>query len=157
MRQSLINELKKYFEIRELVCPHTFNAFGERSWQFLDGALLETILIVRRDILKVPMTVNTYHLPVSTTNKVVYTQRGIRCNLCQIVQDKTKLKQIYLSAHVNGAGIDFIPAGMTAEEARVLIKANESKLPTSIRLEKKVSWVHMDVYDYMNGKAVNEF
>jgi len=151
-RKQLITEIKKFFDIRELVCPHTFKAFGERSWQFLDDNLLETILIVRRDILKVPMTVNNYHNGGS-----LFSQRGLRCNICQIPKDKTKANQIYLSAHVNGAGIDFNAEGLTAEQARQKIKANANLLPVPIRLEKDVNWVHIDVYDYMNGQKVNEF
>lgn len=150
-RKELITELQKYFEIREFVCQHTFKAFGERSWQFLDDNLLETILIVRRDILQSGMTVNNYH------KGGMYSQRGLRCNICQLVKDKTSKNQIYLSAHCNGAGIDFIPSGMIAEEARQRIKANASMLPYPVRLEKNVSWVHIDVYDYMNNKTVNEF
>lgn len=150
-RKQLITDLKKYFDVRELVCPHTYNAFGERSWQFLDDNLLQTILIVRRDILKVGMTVNTYH------KGGIYDERGLRCNICDIVKAKTKKNQLYLSAHCNGAGIDFIPSGMTAEQARQQIRDNAFLLVVPIRLEKNVSWVHLDVYDYMNGDMINEF
>ena len=30
-RKEVIAELKKFFDIRELVCQHTYNAFGEKS------------------------------------------------------------------------------------------------------------------------------
>jgi hypothetical protein len=150
-RKELINKISEYFSIQELVCPHTYNAFKDRSWQFLDDNLLKTLLIIRRDILNVPLTVNTYH------KNGPFTQRGLRCNLCQLVWDKTKANKIYLSAHVNGAGIDFIPSGMTAEQARQKIRDNSDKLPYPIRLENNVTWVHLDVYDYMNGKKINEF
>lgn len=150
-RKELLTEIKQYFDIRELVCPHTFKAFGERAWQFLKDDLLETMLIVRRDILQVPLTVNTYH------RKGTFTQRGFRCNLCQLVWEKSKANKIYLSAHTNGAGLDFIPSGMTAEQARQKIRDNKDLLPHPIRLERAVTWVHIDTYDYANGEKINEF
>ena len=150
-RKTLITRLKVYFDIMELVCPHVYNAFGDRAWQFIDDKLLETLLVVREDILKVGITVNTYH------KNGIYDERGLRCNLCEIVMGKTKANTCYLSAHVNGAGIDFTARGMSAEMVRVKIKANENLLPHSIRLERDVTWVHMDIYDYMNGRKINEF
>lgn len=150
-RKELIEEIKKYFDIRELVCPHTYTAFADKSWQFLDYNLLETLLVLRRDILQLPLIANTYHA------KGTFTQRGLRCNLCQLVKDKTKTNKIYLSAHVNGAGIDFVPLGMTAEQARKIIRKNSDLLPHPIRLERVVTWVHFDVYDYLNDRKINEF
>lgn len=148
-RQEIITELKNYFSIRDLVCDHVFNNFGERAWQFLDTELLHTILVVRIDILKTPMFVN---YPNSGRD-----ERGLRCNLCSIVMQKTKQKKSYLSAHVNGAGVDFDAKGLTAEQTRQKIKDNKDLLPYPIRLEKNVSWVHIDIYDYCNGQIINEF
>ena len=34
-RNDLIEKLKKNFDIRELVCPHCYEQFGDKSWQFL--------------------------------------------------------------------------------------------------------------------------
>jgi hypothetical protein len=140
-RKEIIKKLNYYFSIKELVCPHTFAAFGETSWQFLDLYLLETILVVRRNILQVEMYVNTTQFP----------QRGFRCNICQIPKDKTLKNQIYLSAHCNGAAIDFDEKGYTAEQTRQTIILNKNLLPHRIRLEKAVNWVHMDIYDDINS------
>ena len=150
-RSEIIKELKEFFDVRELVCPHCHKKFGDNSWQFIDTELLHTLLIVRRDILKVPIDVNNYDSGGS------FSQRGLRCNICQIVEDKTSKGEVYLSAHVNGAGVDFTAKGMTAEQARNKIAANEHLLPYPIRLEKNVTWVHLDVYDYLNGKKINYF
>ncbi len=146
-RSEIITEVQKFFTIKELVCKHCLAEFGDRSWQFLQTELLHNLLIIRRDILKVPFVINEGE----------HTQRGLRCNLCEIVQQKTKANQIYLSAHVNGAGLDPTPQGMTAEQGRQLIRINQHLLPYPIRLEKNVSWIHFDVYDYQNGKKINEF
>ena len=131
-RDDIIRELHKYFQIRELVCEHTHSEWGERAWQFLDTNYLACLLVIRRDILQQPMTCNHDEA----------TQRGLRCNLCQIVKDKDKL---YLSSHVLGKAGDFTVKGLTAQEARSRIRNNAHLLPCPIRMESGVSWLHFDV------------
>ena len=131
-RDEIIRELHKYFQIRELVCEHTHSEWGERAWQFLDTNYLACLLVIRRDILQQPMTCNHDEA----------TQRGLRCNLCQIVKDKDKL---YLSSHVLGKAGDFTVKGLTAQEARSRIRNNAHLLPCPIRIESGVSWLHFDV------------
>jgi len=146
-RNEIIAELKTKFKITELVCPHTYAKFKDNSWQFLNTELLETLLVLRFDIFKVGMTVNTSTL----------TQRGLRCNICELVKEKTKNNQIYLSSHCTGSGVDVDFAGYTAERAREHIRKNADKLPYPIRLEKNVTWVHIDVYNDGSGKKIVEF
>ena len=131
-REDIIRELHKYFQISELVCEHTHSKWGERSWQFLDTDYLHALLIIRRDILQLPMTCN-----YSAAN-----QRGLRCNMCELVKEKTKN---YLSSHILGKAGDFSVKGLTAQEARDRIKNNAHLLPCNIRLEDKVTWLHFDV------------
>ena len=131
-RDEIIRELHKYFQIRELVCEHTHSEWGERAWQFLDTNYLACLLVIRRDILQQPMTCNHDEA----------TQRGLRCNLCQIVKDKDKL---YLSSHVLGKAGDFTIKGLTAQEARSRIRNMAHLLPCPIRMEGGVSWLHFDV------------
>jgi len=148
-RNELITQLKNYFDIKELVCRHTFTVFGETSWQFFDRDFLEMLLILRRDVIKVPMAVNNWATggPLS--------QRGFRCNICQLVKDKTLENHIYLTSHANGAAIDFDAKNMTSEQTRQLIKKNANLLPVNVRCEAGVSWVHIDIYD--NGQKYSEF
>ena len=122
----------KYFQVSELVCEHTHSRWGERSWQFLDTDYLHALLIIRRDILQLPMTCN-----YSGAN-----QRGLRCNMCELVKEKEKN---YLSSHILGKAGDFSVKGLTAQEARERIKNNARLLPCNIRLEDKVTWLHFDV------------
>lgn len=131
-RNNIIRELHNYFQISELVCEHTHSKWGERAWQFLDTDYLHCLLIIRRDILQVPMTCNTK----------TSTQRGLRCNMCDMVKEK---KKVYLSAHILGKAGDFTPKGMTAQEARSLIREKANLLPCNIRLEEGVTWLHFDV------------
>ena len=131
-RDKIILELHNFFQVSELVCDHTFSKWGERSWQFLDTDYLHALLIIRRDILQVPMTCN--HDGAK--------QRGLRCNMCDLVKEKTRN---YLSSHILGKAGDFTCKGLTAQQARERIKANAHLLPCNIRLENKVTWLHFDV------------
>lgn len=131
-RSEIIKELHKYFQISELVCEHTHSKWGERAWQFLDTDYLHALLVIRRDILQVPMTCN---------HDGAY-QRGLRCNMCELVKEKSRN---YLSSHVLGKAGDFTCKGLTAQQARERIKANAHLLPCNIRLEDNVSWLHFDV------------
>jgi hypothetical protein len=131
-RDEIIRELHDYFQISELVCDHTHGRWGERSWQFLDTNYLACLLIIRRDILKAPMT----------CNHTGATQRGLRCNRCKLVSSKDRA---YLSSHVLGKAGDFTVQGMTAQEARSKIRNNANLLPCPIRMEAGVSWLHFDV------------
>lgn len=131
-RNNLIAQVNRFFSIEELVCDHTLEVWNERSWQFINTDYLHCLLIIRRDILQVPMICNSGSAH----------QRGLRCNLCQIVKDK---KGLYLSAHKFGMAGDFTVVGMTAEQARTRIKEQQHLLPCPIRMEKGVSWLHFDV------------
>ena len=141
-RYDIIRELGSYFDIVELVCPHTYNKWKDRSWQFLDTAFLHNLLILRRDIIKQPMYCNNWD------KQGQFSQRGLRCNICQIVKDK---KDVYLSAHVLGKAGDFDVKSMTAEQARGLILDHQDMLPYPLRLEGKVGWLHFDSLDTRNG------
>lgn len=133
-REEIIKGVKAYFSVSDLVCTHVYDKWGEKSWQFLDTDLLHVLLIIRRDIVKMPLLCNTKSAK----------QRGLRCNLCDLVKGK---KQVYLSSHILGKALDLtctIPS-MTAEKMRTLIKQNASLFPCNIRIEGGVSWLHVDV------------
>lgn len=153
-RSEIIAELRQYFGIDDLVCRHTYEAFGERAWMFLDSEYLETLLVVRRDILKTAMFCNNYNKAGSPRN---FTQRGLRCNICALVSDKTKAGRIYLTAHGQGKAGDFDCKGLTAVQARHLIEDNAAVLPHPIRMEEGVTWLHIDTYDDGSGKKVSYF
>ena len=61
------------------------------------------------------------------------TQRGLRCNICQLCKDKTNSNKIYISAHALGKAIDFTVNDMSAEEVRNLIRSNIDKFEYPIR------------------------
>lgn len=143
-RKYIIEELKKYFKLSELVCPHILKRFGDTAWMFLSTQILHTLLVLRTEIINKPLIINYRNA----------TQRGMRCNICPMVKQKTTA---YESAHCNGIGFDITVVGMSAEEARNIIKENEDKLPYPIRLEEDVTWLHIDCYDPCNNKKINTF
>lgn len=144
-REEIIQQIKKYFSIQELVCDHTYAKWKDSAWQFLDTDFLHCLLVIRRDIFKRAMYCNNKHKH----------QRGLRCNRCDLVKSKNVP---YLSAHVLGKAGDFDIAGLKAEEARNMIKANAHLLPCNIRIEGGVSWLHFDVLpQYGITQKVYEF
>ena len=144
-RNEVIAGLSKYFNIQELVCPHTYERFGEASWQFLNTYMLAWLLLMRTEICKAPMYINTKS----------QTQRGLRCIMCDIVKNK---KAVYLSGHVLAEADDATVQGLTAEEARQKIKDyakdHPEKCPCPLRLEKGVTWLHFDVMQQWGVKEM---
>lgn len=136
-RNRLIEEVNKYFNIKELVCPHCYNKFKDNSWQFISTELLSTLYVLRTIVINKPMVINTW-----ATNGN-YSQRGLRCNMCQLVKSKTS---IYMSAHSLGKAVDFHVPGMDAESVRNLIRNNVNKFEYPIRLERDTNWCHIDCY-----------
>lgn len=130
-REQIIRELHRFFQVRELVCSHVFSKWGERSWQFLSTDYLHNLLVIRRDILQMPMVCN--HDGAE--------QRGLRCNMCRMVKEK---KAAYLSSHILGRAGDFSVQGLTAQEARSRIRTMQNLLPYPMRMEGGVSWLHID-------------
>ena len=132
-------QLKKYFNIKELVCKHVYDKFGDNAWQFFDYRLLAVLLDIR-EMLGKPIVVNNW------AKGGEYTQRGLRCNICPLVKEKTSLEKVYISAHMQGMGIDFHVPGMTSEEVRQAIVAKKAALSYPIRIERDTDgWVHIDV------------
>lgn len=147
-RQKTLELIKEYFDIEELACDHLLEYYKdntERIWDFLDTGFLANLLVIRRGLNK-PMYSNNHKAGVH--------QRGLRCNLCELVKEKNRP---YLSGHVLGKAGDFTIEGMTAAEARKQIKLMADKLPVPLRMEAEVGWLHIDVMPTPNGKKVYEF
>ena len=135
----------RHFILEELVCPHVFKEFGEMSWPFFDDKLLMTIDLLRDQLG--PIFINNWDM------KGKYDERGFRCIRCSIVKDAIEKKTLYVSPHMTGQGFDFDVKGMPAEKVRTWIINNAVKLPYPVRLERDVSWVHLDTRDYNKGKV----
>jgi len=133
---KIFTDIKEFFDIRELVCDHVYERHGESAWRLFDPRLLEVMLWLRKRINR-QITVNSRSRGL--------TQRGIRCNKCSLVVDKSAKGILYVSPHILAAGVDFDIEGMLAQEARDWLEKNKALLPHPIRLEAGVSWVHLDV------------
>jgi hypothetical protein len=157
------------FDLEELVCPHVYYRFGETAWQFFQPAILELMDWVRNTLNR-PVFVNNWdqykdsdyikaikdlaeaRQPIINTKLPkapdhLLDERGLRCNLCSLNLSKTYRGTIYVSPHFTGQAADYDVQGMLPEEVRQWLIKNQSKLPHCIRLEKGVSWVHMDCRD----------
>lgn len=142
-RETLIQQVKTHFDIKELVCPHVYQVFGELAWGFFREDYLETILFLRR------------HFGVKMyCNYAGMTQRGVRCNMCNMVRIKMKP---YLSGHVLWCAGDWTFEGYEAEQMRQEIKKIAHLLPYPIRLERSVTWVHIDTLAYGRTGKITEF
>ena len=130
-REQIIRELHRFFQVRELVCSHVFSKWGERSWQFLSTDYLHNLLVIRRDILQMPMV----------CSHDAGAHGVLRCNMCKMVKEK---KAAYLSSHILGRAGDFSVQGLTAQEARSRIRTMQNLLPYPMRMEGGVSWLHID-------------
>jgi hypothetical protein len=145
-----------YFDIEEVVCPHVLdyyraweplNSYGHFAWNFFDIRLLVTVEILHLALNK-HMYVNDY------TVYGVFSQRGFRCVKCQEMVDLYKSGKLFTDPHALGKAWDLTVAGMTAEEVRQWITANQKILPYPIRLEDKVTWVHLDTLNNSSQKVV---
>ena len=155
-KAQIIEALKPYFDAKQLVCPHTYARHGEKSWLFLQTPLLHTLLVLRTEILNVPLLCNNWAKVGGR-----YSQRGLRCNLCDEVKSKTDRGVVYLSAHTQGLAVDLSSPKMTAEEMRKKIYAAADRLPYPVRVEDNgngtPSWLHIDCYDTATGKKITTF
>ena len=147
-KTEVVNAIGKYFKIQELVDEPTYKKYGDWSWNFFNTKLLENLLVIRRDILKVPLVINDWCYGGKNS------QRGLRTNLSYLVKEKTDKGIIYLTTH-NGNAVDFVSSKMSADEMRKLIKANARKLPNQCRVEDAVSaptWLHLDCMEMVGQK-----
>lgn len=142
--------IKKYFDIQELVCKHVYNRHKEGAWDFIDDDLLSVLLFIREGLNK-PIYVNSWQVGGS------YTQRGYRCNCCALVRAKSIAGELYVSAHSLGKAADFTVEGMTAAEVRQWVTANADRLPHKVRMERGVSWVHIDVRHFEGDGQIKTF
>lgn len=131
----------KHFEVQELVCEHVYDKWNgnpEIILNFFDPRLLITMDFVRERFNK-PITINNWKVGGS------FSQRGLRCNICDLVSSKTKIGRIYMSSHNLGRACDFDVDGMNAKEVRDYLVAHADELPYPICLENDVNWVHLDM------------
>ena len=58
-RFKIVEELKQYFKIYELVGPMTYRIHGDRAWKFFSTDALHMLLITRKGLNR-SMTINNW-------------------------------------------------------------------------------------------------
>jgi hypothetical protein len=148
----------KYFNIRELVDPVTFQERGEKALQLLHADALYSLDLIRERYGK-PVRVNNWHrvkpsdpslyLDASWRKKNgVFIFRGFRPAWCT---EGSKYSQ-----HRLGSGFDFDVDGMTAEEVREDIRKHpdEPAFYAIKAVELGVPWVHVDARNIPDGQRI---
>lgn len=160
-RVEIISDLKKYFDVRELVGPEVYNKHHEDSWFVFDTDTLHCLLIIREGIGR-RSTINNWHY--AKKGETIFDERGYRSNISAIMAGKTAKKMLYLTAHGLGKGFDIVFEGISADEVRAWIYSNADLFPCKIRLEhivnatgKTITWVHFDTCYYEKNPKVYLF
>jgi hypothetical protein len=123
----------QYFKAYELVDRLTYEKMGENALSLFTPEILEALDGVR-EYFDEPITVNNWF------SGGKFQWRGYR------TPEKAKMLGSPNSEHAKGNAFDFDIKGISAEEARRVIKLNQNDplLRGIMRLEANVSWVHID-------------
>ena len=143
--------IPKYFEPYELLPPelYTYDMYvdesaRERAYELIDVKLLITLDIIRGDIIKAPLICNTWY---QNGNRKYC---GLRPQDCRV--------GVRESQHKLGKAGDLICAQYSAYQMRQMILDNQHLLPYPIRMERDVSWLHIDTKDMdYKGKKIYLF
>lgn len=122
----------KHFSTEELVSKQVFDVIGDDAIKLFDPIALKMLEAVR-EIVNVPLICNNWKQGGSRDDC------GYRDLKCTIGATK--------SAHKEGKAFDLVSSKMSAQKMRDLIIKNQDKLPCNIRMEKGVSWLHIDCRD----------
>lgn len=135
----------KYFNIKELVSPIVFKAYGDFAWSFFDEQLLKDLDLLR-ELWGNPLIINDWSWGG------VYKESGLRCNVDYLVKSKSKP---YLSAHTMGKAVDIKTHTHSNKKLYLFILANQEKFKSFNRLEdikKTNGWVHVDMFQAKGDK-----
>ena len=121
--------IKDYFIVPEFVTRECWELLGDHALLLFDPVILEFITRVRSEI-GLPIHVNTWIFGGAIDG------RGFR--------DRKEDTGSKGSMHRFGKALDFCVQGCPAEDVREWILQNQQTLPNITRMEKGVSWVHVD-------------
>ena len=142
--------IPKYFELYELLPPelyigdlYTSEIARQRAFaSYFDTKLLITIDKVR-DIIGKPLICNTWFQDGNRR------YCGFRTENCSV--------GARLSAHKEGKAADLICRDYSAEQMRQIIFEHKDLLPYPIRIEDKVSWLHIDTREFKGKDKIYLF
>ena len=125
----------KYFNIRELVSPAVYQAFGDKAWILFDPNLLAV-----QDRLRERFGVCIINNWAAGGN---YSQRGLRHPLDMRILQKQGIWKPF-SLHNYGRALDSHFLNATVDEVRNHILNNRSLYPEIKGIELRVNWLHID-------------
>lgn len=144
----------KHFEIHELVCHDVYKRDGQKAFRYFRPVLLDFLDWLREELGR-PVYINNWYWGGDKS------QRGLRCNLCQLVAEAMVL---YLSGHITGCAVDFNVKGMGPDQVRGWLAKNIHRFfllypeyKARCRVENKEfapTWVHVDFYDHDLGGII---
>lgn len=137
----------KYFKIQELVSDGVYKKYGDKSWEFIDDRLVET-LDQLREFFGRPITVNNWYFGGNLS------QRGYRANKDPMVNGKSGY---YCSQHCMGRAVDFNVKDLSTQEVYNMIVDNIDKFPHIKRLEHidtAKTWTHIDLSNTSKNELV---
>jgi len=128
-----------FFKLEEITDKKTFDQYGISAWQLFDLKAL-TMLDNLRAFFGVPITCNNW------LQGGQFSMRGYRPYWTDVGAKN--------SPHKKGKAFDLDVQGITAEEARSIIKADMSNplLANIQRIEAEVNWLHIDIMPPPQGK-----
>lgn len=126
-------KLTDNISLQELLPKDTFMKYGTSGVKLIDKRLPVILERIRELCGGKPMTLNDWFYGGR------FNLRGYRPPECAIGATK--------SMHKQGMAADFTVKGMTAEQVRNVIRGNATELMQMglTRMEKDVSWVHIDL------------
>lgn len=134
-------EIRKYFDVRELVPPDVFAIFAERSLWQLDPKAIAVIELLR-DVVQAPVRINNWH----TGGKL--SMRGYR-------PPNSRVGSKY-SQHKRGCAFDVDVRGLSPRQIIAMIEQNgqlffDAGLTTIEDPTHTPTWLHLDTRQRIPG------
>lgn len=143
---------KSKMSMRDLVCPHIYEIYGEGAKMFIDNKLLDFLDKLKNEVFAGRyVIVNTWDTVVYDS-AIRYSQRGLYCNVCSKLKFYTRLNNTVLNSHILGRAIDFTimeesGAFWDNEEVISRIQSSASFKDESYTIKKYDTYVHLSTVD----------
>jgi hypothetical protein len=140
--------IPKFFKAYELVPPEIYKIYGEDSLMFISEEMKETIDAIRVFFTDQSGKDTKVHVNNWFWNGP-YKSRGYRDPFTDVVAK--------FSQHKFGRAIDFTVSGWFADDVRNRIEDFSKHFPHIHRMERDVSWVHIDSHPDYKDKRIYLF
>lgn len=139
MRKELILEtMKGKFIVQEFVSKKVYDLLGDEAIHLLNPFLIRAVCRLKDVYPGKIIHINNWFWRGNSEN------RGFR--------EQSSPVGVKNSQHKLGEALDFVISGISSEEVRRYIKDHPNEFPGIHRMEKDVSWVHIDTKKTRNGE-----